>query len=94
MKINYAMLSKSPLPVTGIGGSVPSYIIEDSTLIFGIQPEEVVISIPLYVIKHPLEKMEHLQKNQILRMPSLLGRDIIEKFKLTFDVQNDILTIS
>lgn len=40
---------------------------------------------PIYVTKHPLEQMELTERIKILRFPSILGRDIINQFRLVFD---------
>ncbi len=69
--------------MSGIGGSVETYVIEDSILLFG----ENSIKIPVFVLRHPLETMNKGEriKIKILRFPSILGRDVINKFRLIFD---------
>ncbi|MEA1944834.1 MAG: hypothetical protein U9N07_05835 [Euryarchaeota archaeon] len=71
--------------LSGIGGSVETYVIEGALILFG----EYAMEMPVFVIKHPLETMSGDEKVRILRFPSILGRDIINKFRLIFDKEKD-----
>jgi len=79
--INYGKLRKSEQDMSGIGGSVETYVINDSILLFG----EHSIKTPVFVLKHPLEEMNREERIKIFRFPSILGRDVINKFRLIFD---------
>ena len=83
--IRYDKLTKSKSSLIGIGGTISCFFIEDSILTFRTSKKNIHVKIPLSVAKHPLEHMPPHRKIQILRLPSLLGRDIINKYKLTFD---------
>jgi len=85
LDLNYDDLKKHSQNVSGIGGSVETFIIEDSTLLLG--PEEM--HVPIFVLRHDLENLNKEERIKILRMPSLLGRDVINRFKLIFDLEQD-----
>jgi hypothetical protein len=79
--IDYLMLEKLGEGMLGIGGTVDTYNLKDIKLIFNqenrITREEVLEKI--CVLKHPL------LTPQILRIPSILGRDILNKYALIYD---------
>jgi hypothetical protein len=83
--IVYDKLPKSKSPLLGIGGSISCFIIADSVLIFRSSKRDTKVRLPIFIAKHPLERMDIHLKTQILRLPSLLGRDIINKYKLIFN---------
>ena len=87
--INYGRLRKSEQDMSGIGGSVETYVIDDSVILFG----ENSIKIPVFVLKHPLEEMNREERIKILRFPSILGRDVINKFRLIFDKEMDEVSL-
>jgi len=87
--INYNKLRKSEQDMSGIGGSVDTYVIDDSVLLLG----DKSIVMPVFVLRHPLEIMDKEEKIKILRFPSLLGRDVLHKFKLIFDKERDELSL-
>jgi predicted aspartyl protease len=79
--IEYEKLSRVQ-DLSGIGGSVETYVIDDTYLLFR---EYTTIKMPIFVIRHPLERMDEEERIKILRFPSILGRDVINRFKLIFD---------
>ena len=83
--IRYDKLTKSKSSLIGIGGTISCFIITDSTLTFRSSKGNVSVKLAISVAKHPLEHMDAHSRTQILRLPSLLGRDVINKYKLTFD---------
>jgi len=87
--INYGKLRKSEQDMSGIGGSVETYVIDDSVILFGGNS----IKIPVFVLKHPLEEMNREERIKILRFPSILGRDVINKFRLIFDKGMDEISL-
>ena len=52
-----------------------------------------MIKTPVFVLKHPLEEMMNEEERiKILRFPSILGRDVISRFRLIFDrVKGELL---
>lgn len=85
LDIRYDKLTRSKSSLIGIGGTISCFIIADSILTFRSSKGNINIRLPISVAKHPLERMETHLRTQILRLPSLLGREIINKYKLTFD---------
>ncbi|MDI6655787.1 MAG: hypothetical protein QME59_07915, partial [Candidatus Hydrothermarchaeota archaeon] len=83
--INYKKLKRYERDFVGIGGSIETYVIEDATLLLKAGAEVLEIKTPVFVVKHPIDRISELEKTKILRIPSLLGRDLINRFKLIFD---------
>ena len=71
--------------MSGIGGSVETFIVDDSTLL--LDSEE--IRVPIFVLRHDIENLNKEDRIRILRIPSLLGRDVINRFKLIFNRDKD-----
>lgn len=91
--IDYKKLKKHDRDFVGIGGSIRTYIIEDALLLFKAE-KEVKIRTPIFVVKHPIEEMDEAEKMKVLRIPSLLGRDIINRFRLIFDKQKEEIALT
>lgn len=83
--LDYNSLKKHSQNLSGIGGTVETFIIEDSILIL----DKEQINLPIFIVRHPLERLNKEDKIKILRIPSLLGRDVINKFKLIFDKEEN-----
>ena len=79
--IEYSKLKRFKESLSGIGGSVETYIIEDAWLFFN----GYKLSLPVLVVRHPLEEMSWEERIKVLRIPSVLGRDVIAGFRLIFD---------
>lgn len=83
MMVEIGKLKKSKREVSGVGGSIDTYVIEDAEIIFKTdEGTQYIESIPIFVGIHDLSKYGETTKKKILMMPSLLGRDIINKFDL------------
>ena len=83
--IDYMTLEKLGEGMLGIGGTVDTYNLKDTKLIFHQENkkthEETLERI--CVLKHP-------QLNErILRIPSILGRDILNKYSLIYDKRQE-----
>ncbi|MCG2727272.1 MAG: hypothetical protein L6244_01290 [Candidatus Methanoperedenaceae archaeon] len=87
--LNRNRLKRYNQDFSGIGGSVETFVIEDAILML----DNENLRMPVFVIRHDLEKLNEENRIKILRMPSLLGRDVISMFKLTFDIKNKKLTM-
>jgi hypothetical protein len=83
--IEYDKLRRYEQDLSGIGGSVETYVIDDAILLFGVY----VMEMPVFVIRHSLDAMDDQERIRILRFPSILGRDVINKFRLIFDKEKD-----
>lgn len=91
--IDYSKLKRFEQDLGGIGGSVETHVIEDSVLGFGSDEGMAEIELAVFVLKHPLEKIGRDEQIKILRIPSILGRDIITKFRLIFDREKAELSL-
>ncbi len=47
------------------------------------------IRVPIFVLRHDIENLNKEDRIRILRIPSLLGRDVINRFKLIFNRDKD-----
>ena len=85
LDIDYNKLGKPQQDLGGIGGSVKTDIIEHAILVFETDEREIELRLPVFVLRHGLEEMPEEEQIKILRIPSILGRDVINRFRLIFD---------
>lgn len=92
LRLNIKNLRKSEKGVGGIGGLIDTYFIDDAIIVFkteeGIPYEE---KLTLLVGTHKLDRLTEQEKALVMRLPSLLGRDIIGKFKFTFNEKEGLV---
>lgn len=82
LKILSDEMIPTTLPIVGIGGSVRSFHIKNVDLTFVADEGKVMLSQDVFIVKHDLERMPPEEVSRILRLPSVMGRDIISKFHL------------
>jgi len=86
LRLDVGGLRKAERKIGGIGGLIDTYLIEDATIIFkteeGVPCEEKVV---LLVGMHKLDRLTEEERGLIMKLPSLLGRDILRKFRLIYD---------
>lgn len=84
LKIDYSQLTQQEEGTVGIGGVVETYVMPQVTLFFrthnGKLHEESLKNI--FVLNHHLEEMEKEERERIKLLPSILGRDVLNQFKL------------
>jgi len=84
--IDVRKLKRSERDIGGLGGLINTYVIEDAMLFFRAEDGEVIQEkLRLSVGVHDLLKLSPEEKLLIMRMPSLLGRDIIYRYRLVCD---------
>jgi len=84
--IDVSKLGKAERNVGGVGGMVNTYIIEDAELLFRTEDRKIrVEKLRLFVGKHDLAELSASEREMIMLVPSLLGRDIIHRFRLVCD---------
>ena len=84
--IDVRKLKRSERDIGGLGGLINTYVIEDAMLFFRAEDGEVFQEkLRLSVGVHDLLKLSPEEKLLIMRMPSLLGRDIIYRYRLVCD---------
>lgn len=90
--INTRKLKKAERKIGGLGGLIDTFVIEDTALFFRAENGEILKeNLRLLVGTHDLSKLSSEEKSLIMRMPSLLGRDIIYRYRLVCDKnQNEI----
>jgi hypothetical protein len=87
--LDYAELDKLQAGVFGVGGTVDTYILEDAKLMFNAG--KMIQQLPLeqlYILKHSA------LNDKILRIPSVLGRDILNKYSLIYDKRQELAYIT
>jgi len=84
--IDVRKLRKTERNVGGVGGMVDTYVIEDAELLFRTEDRKIrVEELHLFVGKHDLAKLSPNEREMVMLVPSLLGRDIIHRFRLVCD---------
>jgi len=91
--INLDQLEMSKEGTIGIGGMVDTYIIHQATMVFrtstGIHEESFD---RLFILKHKPRSTK--EEDRIKRIPSLLGRDFINRYSLLLNKAKNIVVIS
>jgi len=72
-------------PLTGIGGSVRSYVLPGAVLSFTSSNGAYGVQQNLAVIQHDLDVLSPEESERVLRLSSVLGRDIISSFRFVCD---------
>jgi len=86
-------LEPTSLPIVGIGGSVRSFLIKDVEFIMGTEKYEFVHKQDLWIAQHDLNTLPPDEVSRIMRIPSVLGRDIMNRFRLLCDYQSGIVRL-
>jgi len=85
LKIDISKL-RTERDLIGIGGLLKTQIIEDAILIFrSANGPPIIEKLRLLVGTHDPSKLSLKEREAILKLPSLLGRDMIYRFKLMID---------
>jgi len=79
--VDYKMLEKLDCGMLGIGGTVDTYVLKDAKLIFNSADNKAHTE-----QLDSLCFLKHSEMNEkIVRIPSVLGRDILNKYLLKYD---------
>lgn len=88
--IRHLKLPKLGQPLLGIGGLVETYVVRDAALYFrteeGVGHKEDLTE--LLAVKH-----KRVDEN-IIRIPSVLGRDILNRYRLVSDKEHGLVVIT
>jgi hypothetical protein len=83
--IDYASLYREENGMLGIGGCVDTYIIDDARLLFNQADRKQYVE--------PIESLcilRHAAVNErILRIPSILGRDVLNKYTFVYALRKE-----
>jgi hypothetical protein len=88
------ILTPAPVPIVGIGGSARTFLIRDVSFRFHAYDEEIELRQDLWVVQHDLERVPSEEAARILRLPSLLGRDLINQFRFASEYRSGIVDLS
>jgi hypothetical protein len=84
--LDWDRLSRADHQLGGIGGSVETRIIPDGTLSFTTTSGNLIRErSKIYFARHDLRAASRIVRRSIMFMPSLLGRDLIERYRLVYD---------
>lgn len=86
-------LEPALLPIVGIGGSVRSFQIRDVEITLASDEGDVVLHQDVWVVQHDLGQLPPDEVSRILRLPSVMGRDLINQFRLTCDYHAGIVQL-
>ena len=78
-------LKPAAQPMIGIGGSVRSFLVENVEIRMVSDQGDFLLDQDLWVVQHDLEQLPSGEVARILRLPSLLGRDLISQFRFISD---------
>lgn len=82
--IDLSKIKRMARGVSGIGGTIETYLIEDARIVFEVEEGYYERDLFLFVGVHDLSKADEDTRKRILVMPSLLGRDILNDFDLHY----------
>lgn len=85
LKVPLEALEPAEIAIVGIGGSVRSFVLRNVEIAFATSKGDFLLRQDIWVTQHDLEQLPPEEASRILRLPSVLGRDIINKFRLTCD---------
>lgn len=93
LAIEHEKLERFTPGTTGVGGIVDTYILPDVKLVFrtteGFHEEHLK---QLFVLRHEIREPEVAER--IKKFPSLLGRDILNKYRTVLDRTRNLLVIT
>ena len=85
LNIPVESLAPSELPIVGIGGSVRSFHVPEVEMTFASDKGDVTFSQDLWIVQHDLKQLPAEEVGRILRLPSVLGRDVMNQYRLYYD---------
>jgi hypothetical protein len=81
--IDYNKLPRSPVPVSGIGGDVSAYDLDNCMLVFKFGTRLQIENVDsILILRH--ESDSEKERAKIMVLPSLLGLDILKRYRLSF----------
>jgi len=86
-------LEPTILPLVGIGGSVRSFLARDVEITLASDEGDVGFRQDLWVAQHDLAQLPPDEASRILRLPSVLGRDLLNRFRFTCEYQAGIVAL-
>ena len=93
LRIPARALEPASMPLVGIGGSVRSFLVREAEITMVSDEGDVMFQDDLWVVQHDLGRLPPEEVARILRLPSVLGRDLINRFHFTCDYQAGIVKL-
>ena len=93
LNISVKTLIPSELPVVGIGGSVRSFHVPEVEMTLASNEGDVTLQQDLWIVQHDLKQLPAEETSRILRLPSVLGRDIMNQFRFLYDYHTGIVQL-
>jgi hypothetical protein len=93
LRVSGAALEPAKGMIVGIGGSVRSFVAPGSELTLISDEGYLVFHQEMYVVQHDLALLPPDEVARILKLPSILGRDILNRFRFTCDYQSGIVQL-
>ena len=92
LKLDVKSLKKAERNIGGIGGLINTYTIDNTVIVFKTEEGKLhKEELTLLVGVHMLDKLEEDERKLLMRLPSLLGRNILRKFRLVYNERsNDV----
>lgn len=87
-------LAPAPTPLVGIGGSVRSFVLHDADLTFVSDEGDMVLRQDIWVVQHDLDRLPAEEVSRVLRLPSVMGRDVINRFRFVCDYQSGTVELN
>lgn len=88
-----AALTPAPVPVVGVGGSVRTFQSRDVEVTLASDVGDWLVRQDLWVVQHDLQRLPPDEVARILRLPSVLGRDLINQFHFACDYAAGIVEL-
>jgi Aspartyl protease len=92
--ISAAALTPTSMPVVGVGGSVRSFQARAVDVTLASDAGDWVVQQDIWVVRHDLQRLPPDEVARILRLPSVLGRDLINQFHFACDYWAGIVELS
>lgn len=92
LKLDVKSLKKAERNIGGIGGLINTYTIDNTVIVFKTEEGKLhKEELTLLVGVHMLDKLEEDERKLLMRLPSLLGRNILRKFRRVYNERsNDV----
>jgi len=88
--IDVGCLKRADKDIGGVGVLINTYVVEDAALFLRTEDGGIIEEkLRLFSGIHNLSRLPDKERALIMRLPSLLGRDVIYRFKLVCDKNRD-----
>lgn len=91
--VSYEDLEAAPGHMVGIGGSIRSFVARNVEIILEADSGRFSLQQDLAIAQHDLTQLRPEEAAWILRIPSVLSRDFLNRFRFTCDYQAGIVQL-